>query len=579
MSEQILRSVSLCRNGAVQPEGYGTTLVFGCAGNRGVYRVGVVQEDEWTGLTVQAHWHVPGGKDPPASLVENGEVAVPALVTAVPGEGCITFEGTDGAGVTVVSADVEYRVAGNTGTGEGTMPEPETPAWEAFVKLVLDDKVEDVIQLATTSAEKTAADAAKAEAAAGKAEKNAAKAQAAQREVSTEHGTAMTEIATAKKDALDKIETARTTAVEQAQAAAEKATGAANKAGEAARSAQTAKNEAEQALGSIRTDGPAAVKAIADAKSGAVQQIATAKTGALEEVETATESAQQAAQAAQAAERNAALKASSAETNASLARTAKENAQGSASNARASENASKEYLKKIQTIAQGAQGWYATPTALQNAVPSGQNGWWAIVGTTDSIWVWDSDSGTRGAWVESAANAAMTALKKAADSGAFKGDKGDTGPKGDAGAQGPTGPKGDTGATGPKGDKGDTGPKGDTGATGPRGAIGATGPQGPAGTSAVASSGTGWVRFSDGTQMCWGSSTMKYGDSVSITFPQAFKSTPSVTATYTEGDDMNICYSATRTATAATFHKYKISGSSVVGATYAFCWTAVGRWK
>ena len=401
MSEQILRSVSLCRNGAVQPEGYGTTLVFGCAGNRGVYRVGVVQEDEWTGLTVQAHWHVPGGKDPPASLVENGEVAVPALVTAVPGEGCITFEGTDGAGVTVVSADVEYRVAGNTGTGEGTMPEPETPAWEAFVKLVLDDKVENVIQLATTSAKKTAADAAKAEVAAGKAEENAAKAQAAQREVSTEHGTAMTEIATAKKDALDKIETARTTAVEQAQAAAEEATGAANKAGEAARTAQAAKNEAEQALGSIRTDGPAAVKAIADAKSGAVQAVTKEKTAALEEVETATESAQQAAQAAQEAQRNAALKASSAETNARLAQTAKENAQGSASNARASENASKEYLKKIQTIAQGAQGWYATPTALQNAVPSGQNGWWAIVGSTDTIWVWDGDSGTGGAWVES----------------------------------------------------------------------------------------------------------------------------------------------------------------------------------
>lgn len=449
MSEQILRSVSLCRNGAVQPEGYGTTLVFGCAGNRGVYRVGVVQEDEWTGLTVQAHWHVPGGKDPPASLVENGEVAVPALVTAVPGEGCITFEGTDGAGVTVVSADVEYRVAGNTGTGEGTMPDPGTPAWQAFVKLVLDDKVEDVIQLATTSAEKTAANAAKAEAAAGKAGSAALQAQAAQREVSTEHGTAMTEIATAKKDALDKIETARTTAVEQAQAAAEEATGAANKAGEAARTAQAAKNEAEQALRSIRTDGPAAVKAIADAKSeavqavttektaaldkvgaagkDAVQQITTAKTGALEEVKTASESAQAAAQAAQAAERSATLKANSAGTNASLAQTAKENAQGSASAARASENASKGYLEKIQTIAQGAQGWYATPMALQNAVPSGQNGWWAIVGSTDTIWVWDSDSGTQGAWVESGGTVDLSGLYTKSEVDSKLNGKSDTG--------------------------------------------------------------------------------------------------------------------------------------------------------
>ena len=65
------------------------------------------------------------------------------------------------------------------------------------------------------------------------------------------------------------------------------------------------------------------------------------------------------------------------------------------------------------------------------------------------------------------------------------------GPKGDAGARGATGPQG---------------PKGDTG---PRGATGATGPQGPAGTSAVASSGSNWVRFSDGTQICWGSLTTK----------------------------------------------------------------------
>lgn len=54
--------------------------------------------------------------------------------------------------------------------------------------------------------------------------------------------------------------------------------------------------------------------------------------------------------------------------------------------------------------------------------------------------------------------------------GAFKGEKGDTGPqgpKGNTGATGPQGPKGDTGATGPQG------PKGDTGATGPQGPAGA----------------------------------------------------------------------------------------------------------
>lgn len=81
-----------------------------------------------------------------------------------------------------------------------------------------------------------------------------------------------------------------------------------------------------------------------------------------------------------------------------------------------------------------------------------------------------------------AANAAMTALKKAKDAGDFKGDKGATG------ATGPQGPQGPTGATGPRGATGPQGPRG---------------PQGPTGASGVASSGSNWVRFSDGTQICW----------------------------------------------------------------------------
>ena len=42
-----------------------------------------------------AHWHTPGASA--ATLVENGILTVPAAVTAVPGAGCITFEGTDGS--------------------------------------------------------------------------------------------------------------------------------------------------------------------------------------------------------------------------------------------------------------------------------------------------------------------------------------------------------------------------------------------------------------------------------------------------------------------------------------------------
>ncbi len=108
-----------------------------------------------------------------------------------------------------------------------------------------------------------------------------------------------------------------------------------------------------------------------------------------------------------------------------------------------------------------------------------------------------------------AANAAMTALQKAKDAGDFKGDKGD---KGDTGPQGPQGPQGPTGATGPGGATGATGPQG------PRG------PQGPAGASAVAASGSNWVRFSDGTQICWYSIDSD-GSDYTWSFPVAFSNT------------------------------------------------------
>lgn len=57
----------------------------------------------------------------------------------------------------------------------------------------------------------------------------------------------------------------------------------------------------------------------------------------------------------------------------------------------------KEYFEQVRTITIGAQGWYATPEALTAAVPVGENGWWAVVGTTDTIWTWDCDTGT---WVD-----------------------------------------------------------------------------------------------------------------------------------------------------------------------------------
>lgn len=82
----------------------------------------------------------------------------------------------------------------------------------------------------------------------------------------------------------------------------------------------------------------------------------------------------------------------------------KEAATASQTAAKASETESaknlqgtKKYFEQVRTITIGAQGWYATPEALKTAVPVGENGWWAVVGTTDTIWTWDGDTG---AWVD-----------------------------------------------------------------------------------------------------------------------------------------------------------------------------------
>ena len=174
-------SVSLASTGTVKLAGYEQMLRFGYTKNRGVYRLRIEAAGEWKGLAVRCFWHAPDGKDPPSSLVAGGFVDVPASVTAQSGNGCITFEGSDGA-KTVTSADLRYRVAANSGTEDGTDPEPGTPAWQAFVEAVKESaasaeqsKTEalDAAERAGVSADEAAASAASALVSAESAEKNA----------------------------------------------------------------------------------------------------------------------------------------------------------------------------------------------------------------------------------------------------------------------------------------------------------------------------------------------------------------------------------------------------------------------
>lgn len=47
-----------------------------------------------------------------------------------------------------------------------------------------------------------------------------------------------------------------------------------------------------------------------------------------------------------------------------------------------------------QQVSQGAVGYYETPDALRQAHPTAEAGNWAIVGSTDTVWVWDTDTST-----------------------------------------------------------------------------------------------------------------------------------------------------------------------------------------
>lgn len=161
-----------------------------------------------------------------------------------------------------------------------------------------------------------------------------------------------------------------------------------------------------------------------------------------------------------------------------------------------------------------------------------------------------------------AANAATNAVRQAKEAGTFDGQSayalavqlGYTGSESAwiASLKGAKGDKGDTGAQGPEGA---------TGATGPQG------PQGPAGASAVYTSGTYYVRYTDGTQICWGTGMDR------VSFPVAFANANyscigSLQTQYPGGKNLGF------TSKTTTSMYINVSGSLEY-----VNWIAYGRWK
>lgn len=315
------------------------------------------------------------------------------------------------------------------------------------------------------------------------------------------------ELLAAAKERIATLEENASNSAAAAKDSAEAAKSSETKSAASEERAKTSETAAKQALQDTETEHTAALQDIARARTTALNDVAASTKTATAAANTATQQATAAAGSAS----TAVTKAGEASTSAGAAKNDADRAEKASTNAA---NAATDAVKQAKEA-----GTFDGQSAYALAVQLGFTG-------SEEDWI-----------------------------ASLKGAKGD---KGDTGAQGP---EGATGATGPQGRQG---PTGATGATGPRGP---QGPQGPAGASAVAASGSNWVRFSDGTQICWGTN---YSGRVS--FPVSFANT-----NYTPVGSLDVQYPSNYNFgledVSTTGMRINTSGGNV-----KVHWIAFGRW-
>lgn len=315
------------------------------------------------------------------------------------------------------------------------------------------------------------------------------------------------ELLAAAKERIATLEENASNSAAAAKDSAEAAKSSETKSAASEERAKTSETAAKQALQDTETEHTAALQDIARARTTALNDVAASTKTATAAANTATQQATAAAGSAS----TAVTKAGEASTSAGAAKNDADRAEKASTNAA---NAATDAVKQAKEA-----GTFDGQSAYALAVQLGFTG-------SEEDWI-----------------------------ASLKGAKGD---KGDTGAQGP---EGATGATGPQGRQG---PTGATGATGPRGP---QGPQGPAGASAVAASGSNWVRFSDGTQICWGTN---YSGRVS--FPVSFANT-----NYTPVGSLDVQYPNNYNFgledVSTTGMRINTSGGNV-----EVHWIAFGRW-
>lgn len=184
------------------------------------------------------------------------------------------------------------------------------------------------------------------------------------------------------------------------EAAANSAKAAAASEGNAKTSEANAKSSESAAAASQKAAASSESKAAssASAASASQQAAAASESSAAASKTDAASSASAAAssqQAAAASESNAAASKTAAASSATQAQSWTRGGTGTREG-EDTDNA-KYWSDRAQAIVDGAQGWYADAAALKAAHPTGKTGQWAIVGATNTVWVWSDDAGT---WVE-----------------------------------------------------------------------------------------------------------------------------------------------------------------------------------
>lgn len=198
-------------------------------------------------------------------------------------------------------------------------------------------------------------------------------------------------------------ESSKTAASNYADAAGKSASSAAGSASAAAGSASSAAGSASSASSSAVAAGSSATAAKTSEGNAATSATAAGNSAtAAQSSATAAKTSETNAGSSAAKAATSATAASSAATkagdSATVAKTSETNAAISETNAKTSEANAKKYADEVRTVAEGYKGWFETEGALTAAVPNGAKGDWAIVGSTNSIWLWD---GSANVWVES----------------------------------------------------------------------------------------------------------------------------------------------------------------------------------